>query len=204
MDKHRLELFSDGVFVIVLTLLVLDLKPPLHPESLVGYQEIAPSLLVHAMAFYVIGTLWLHHHNIFMQVSRIRNRTLLLNLLMLFWVTLMPFGARIAADHPLAPLGISFFTTLRALYFTTILGMRFTVPSDAANRSELMALSRRGRRQMLVTVIGLLTAAALSWASPWFGYASLLAPAIGMFVGNRRSEAEGLREPEPGPVSPNV
>ena len=64
MDKHRLELFSDGVFAIILTLLVLDLKVP-HAEGLAGLREATPALLVHALTFFVVGMCWLMHHRAF-------------------------------------------------------------------------------------------------------------------------------------------
>lgn len=54
MTKQRLELFSDGVFAIVLTLLVLDLKVPSAP-GLAGLREIVPALLVHAASFFIVG-----------------------------------------------------------------------------------------------------------------------------------------------------
>ena len=61
MTKHRLELFSDGVFAIVLTLLALGLKVP-TAHGLAGLKEIAPALLVHAASFFIVGVFWLIHH----------------------------------------------------------------------------------------------------------------------------------------------
>ena len=60
MDKHRLELFSDGVFAIILTLLVLDLKVP-HAEGLAGLREATPALLMHALTFFIVGMGWVLH-----------------------------------------------------------------------------------------------------------------------------------------------
>ena len=63
MNKHRLELFSDGVFAIVLTLLVLDLHVPLAYGA-AAFFEIVPALLVHAASFLVGASLWMAHHGV--------------------------------------------------------------------------------------------------------------------------------------------
>ena len=97
MDKHRLELFSDGVFAIILTLLVLDLKVP-HADGLAGLREATPALLVHALTFFIVGMGWVLHHRTFFIKTDIGDRLVNLSLLALFWVTLLPFGAHIAAS----------------------------------------------------------------------------------------------------------
>src|SRR6476646_7602836 len=96
MNKNRVELFSDGVFAIVLTLLVLNLKVPAS-HGLTALRDITPALIVHAATFLLVGVMWVGQH-----------RALLFNLLILFCVTLLPFAAENAADRPLDPLGASF------------------------------------------------------------------------------------------------
>jgi len=61
MNKQRLELFSDGVFAIILTLLVLDLHTPAG-HGLEVLAEVWPALLVHAASFLLVGMLWIIHH----------------------------------------------------------------------------------------------------------------------------------------------
>src|ERR1700712_2512689 len=102
--KERLELFSDGVFAIILTLLVLDLKVP-ESVGLVGLRAALPGLIVHAGAFFVIGMAWITHHQFLEHVERIGSNMLGYNLLTLFWITLVPYGARIAAEQPHDGLG---------------------------------------------------------------------------------------------------
>jgi uncharacterized membrane protein len=165
VTKHRMELFSDGVFVIVLTLLVLDLKPP-EADGWAGLLAIAPGLAVHAMTFLIVGVLWLGHHNFLSSVEVVSPRTLLLNLLTLFWVTLIPFGARIAAEHPLGHLGIGLITACRGFYGFSQIAMIRTTSRDAK--------ASRGRRWVgILQCTALLLAAALCAISPWFGYAMI-------------------------------
>jgi len=99
MTKHRLELFSDGVFAIVLTMLVLDLRVP-SAHGVAGLWEIAPALLVHAASFLVVASFWIVHHGVLVRVVEINSRTLKLNLLSLFWF-LLSLATQYAPQRPL-------------------------------------------------------------------------------------------------------
>ena len=174
MTKHRVELFSDGVFAIVLTLLVLDLRSP-AAHGLAGLVQIAPALLVHATAFFTVGAFWLTHHGIMARVIEIRSRTLMLNLLALFWITLIPFGAKNAAERPFEPLGASLISLCCGGYLLALLAARLTAHSTIDDNAAMR--SWRTRRVVLVStmVTADLLCAALAWITPWVGYAASLA-----------------------------
>jgi TMEM175 potassium channel family protein len=182
MDKHRLELFSDGVFVIVLTLLVLDLEPPPHLQSLSAISEVTPGLIVHAGVFYLIGMAWFLHHNMLTRVHHVSRRTLLLNLLALFWITLIPFAGRMIVEDPMASLGIALLVACRGFYALSLLAMRLSAQSFIDEYPELKPLLRR-LTWLSLTLAGVqLVAAPLCWVSPWFGYAALLTAIAGPFI----------------------
>jgi uncharacterized membrane protein len=173
VTKNRLELFSDGVFAIVLTLLALDLRAP-RTHGLGGLTEVAPALGVHAASFFVVGVLWLQHHGALARVLDIKFRTLLLNLLFLFWITLIPFGARVAAERPLEPLGPSLISGITGLAFLALLLTRLTAHS-ALDDNPRLARWRRGRIVMLSALILMdLVCAAGAWVLPWIGYAAAI------------------------------
>jgi uncharacterized membrane protein len=197
MTKHRLELFSDGVFAIVLTLLVLDLKVP-SVRGLAGVAEIAPALLVHAVVFFLVGVLWMVHHGALERVIEIAPRTLLLNLLSLFWVTLLPFAAKNAAEHPLEPLGASLMTTACGAYLASIVCMRLSTHS-AIDDNAAMRPWRAGRLRLgLGIAMTDAACAALSWVSPWFGYVSALATVVILLVLPTPQQAEQKIAGKPG------
>jgi uncharacterized membrane protein len=198
MTKHRLELFSDGVFAIVLTLLVLDLRTP-QALGVAGLREAIPALLVHAATFAVVGLMWVSHHNAFAAVEEVRADGLVLNLFALFWLTLMPFAAKVAAAHPLDPLGPS---TLAACYGSYTLGLvaarlRLRGPHDdtAAGREILRRVSR------FIGALGAvrLVFAGLAWLSPWWGYAAL-GTVVGNILVGPSLEAARRMLPEPKPT----
>jgi uncharacterized membrane protein len=92
--NNRIIGFSDGVFAIAITLLVLtiDLPANLPSEEVRSFLRGAlPQVLVYALSFMVIGTFWLRHHNMFDMCRAVDARILVLNLVFLAFVSLLPF-----------------------------------------------------------------------------------------------------------------
>ena len=94
---ERLILFSDAVFAIAITLLVIEIKVPERKE-LFNYHEFVEimkerlvDILSYLLSFAVIGQFWISHHRLFRYVNDYNNKLIWLNLHMLFWVALMPF-----------------------------------------------------------------------------------------------------------------
>ena len=179
---QRLELFSDGVFAIMLTLLVLDLKVP-EQLGLAGLRTAAPGLLVHAGAFFVIGMMWIGHHQWLEHVQRISTEILGFNLFGLFWVTLLPYGARIAAERPHDGLGAAIMTAGVSLALTSTMVMNGLGRYESVALDPIMRPFRRRRRLFFIGYIALgFLAARLCFVSPWFGFGFLSTTIINLFI----------------------
>jgi uncharacterized membrane protein len=93
----RIVFFSDAVFAIAITLLVLDLRAPTPNASLPadglnqGLVDLVPKLISYLVSFFVIGLYWVSHHRLFQFVRRFDSRLMWLNLLLLFGVAFLPF-----------------------------------------------------------------------------------------------------------------
>jgi uncharacterized membrane protein len=197
MTKHRLELFSDGVFAILLTLLVLDLRLP-AARGAAGLAEIAPALVVHAATFFGVGILWMTHHGALARVLEIRTRTLLLNLVSLFWVTLLPFAAKCAAERPDDPLGASLMAASVGGFLGSMIAMRLSAHSTIDDNPKLRRW-RAGRLWLgMAFTLGDFAAAAAAWTWPWTGYAAALATVVMMLLMPTPAEVERRMEPEAG------
>ena len=100
--SNRIIGFSDGVFAIAITLLVLTINVPSNltsSEEVSGFlQQALPQLVVYAAAFMVIGTFWLRHHRMFMLCRAVDGRMLILNLVFLAFVALLPFPTDLLGD----------------------------------------------------------------------------------------------------------
>ena len=97
----RLETFSDGVFAIAATLLVLEIGVDSARGQDLGGKllHIWPSYLAYATSFLVIGIIWINHHHIVAMIARVDRPFLFINLLLLLVVSFIPFPTRLVAQY---------------------------------------------------------------------------------------------------------
>jgi uncharacterized membrane protein len=97
----RLEAFSDGVFAIAITLLVLDIALPLGASNhlLRSVGDLWPTYLAYIASFSTIGSLWLGHNAITEYLERASATFIRLNLLLLLFVSFLPFPTKLVADY---------------------------------------------------------------------------------------------------------
>jgi uncharacterized membrane protein len=104
MRTGRLEAFSDGVFAIAITLLVLDLAVPRREDTHPGElgRRLAdqwPSYFAYIVSFLVIGIIWVNHHAVFSRVRQVDRVTLFANLALLLFVSVLPFPTHLMAEY---------------------------------------------------------------------------------------------------------
>jgi uncharacterized membrane protein len=99
MKTGRVEAFSDGVFAIAITLLVLDLRLP--GTGSLTHQLLAawPHYFAYVVSFLTIGIMWMNHHTILGHVTRVDRPLLVLNLLLLMGIVAIPFPTTLVAEH---------------------------------------------------------------------------------------------------------
>jgi uncharacterized membrane protein len=115
MNKNRLENFSDGVFAIAVTLLVLNIRIPdtkNMDNQLLNHVllHLAPHLLTFIFSFLVIGVFWIAHHRIFSFVNIPDSTLLWINNVYLLFIALTPFPASILSENPFLPTAILAYT----------------------------------------------------------------------------------------------
>jgi len=100
-ETSRIEAFSDGVFAIAITLLILEIKvpPPGSGELSLALARQWPSYLSFLMSFAFIGIMWINHHRLFTHIARSDDVLLILNLLLLLGVIVVPFPTAVLATH---------------------------------------------------------------------------------------------------------
>src|SRR4051812_12235575 len=108
-ETQRVEAFSDGVFAIAITLLILDLHLSGdtggldNGELLAALVRLAPTYLAFLISFAFIGVMWINHHRLFTLIARTDTPLLLLNLLLLLGVTILPFPTALVSEHLFGP-----------------------------------------------------------------------------------------------------
>ena len=89
MRADRLQAFTDGVVAILITILVLELRPP-HGDHLADILDEKGVILAYVLSFVFVAIYWNNHHHLLQLVHRVDGRTLWANIHLLFWLSLTP------------------------------------------------------------------------------------------------------------------
>lgn len=102
MEKSRLEAFSDGVFAIVITLLILDIRFPdvAYSQFASALRSLLPRILAYVMSFIIIGVYWVTHHASMHAMRKTDRNFLWLNILLLLCVSFIPFPTSLLGRYP--------------------------------------------------------------------------------------------------------
>ncbi len=125
-STNRIEAYSDGVFAIIVTLLILEIKVPrLLQPTLVGFltatAPLLPKLISFVFSFFVLAVFWVNHHAMFHRLVRSDAKLLWLNNLLLLFLTMIPFTTAFLGDNPLTSPVIALYAanlTLAGASFT--------------------------------------------------------------------------------------
>ena len=108
MNKNRVEALSDGVFAIVITLLILDIQVPEveYSELAASLVAVLPRIFAYVISFGVIGVYWLAHHQSLLLVKKLNGFLIWLNLIYLLAVSFMPVPTALLGRYPMQPIPI--------------------------------------------------------------------------------------------------
>ena len=100
MHKGRMEAFSDGVLAIVITIMVLELKPP-HGADLDTLRGQLPTILSYVLSFVFVAIYWNNHHHLLQAARHVNGSVLWANMHLLFWLSLTPVRDGVDGRQPL-------------------------------------------------------------------------------------------------------
>ena len=127
MKKTRLEAFSDGVFAIVITLLILNVKLPevQYNNLMPGLIDMLPTIGVYILSFLLIGMYWVFHHFALTLLSEVDGLLVWLNILFLLFVSFLPFPTMLLSKYPFQTIPIVIYAS--NLLLVNLTGFVFTV-----------------------------------------------------------------------------
>ncbi|WP_090574686.1 TMEM175 family protein [Paenibacillus sp. OV219] len=186
MKANRMEAFSDGVLAIIITIMVLEFKVP-EDHDWGALVELGPKILSYIFSFVYVGIYWNNHHHLVHMVRTMSGRLMWLNLLLLFWLSLVPFttawmGESHFASTPTALYGI--ILMLAALSYWLL--QRAIMKQHASDSQFVMALGKdlKGKLSPVLYLIAILTAYVSAWISCFF----FVLVAVIWFVPDKRIE----------------
>jgi uncharacterized membrane protein len=184
METKRLEAFSDGVLAVIITIMVLELNQPAG-TNLHDLVKLWPHFLVYALSFQLIGIYWNNHHQMFRATKHINASVMWLNLLLLFFLSLVPFftawfGENHADKIPTACFGAVLFAASVAY----ALLLQAIVRANKDDQKLLAAVSHDTKGVISSAIY--LVAIPLAFINSWISIGLYLTVACIWFIPDRR------------------
>lgn len=178
MNKNRLEAFSDGVFAIVITLLVLDIRIPKVDYAHLWDAIIAimPKIISYVYSFFIIGIYWVSHHNITRWITAIDRTIIWLNITLLLFVGFIPFPTSLMGEYPFQKIPIVLYgLTLLASNLTGYLTWRYVSKNNRFLDPNIPEKEIRGINMSFLFVnLFYVIAIGVSFVNPYLSYIMFL------------------------------
>jgi uncharacterized membrane protein len=186
MGKGRLEAFSDGVFAIIITIMVLELKVP-HGADWAALEPLLPVFLSYVLSFVYVGIYWNNHHHMLHATEQVNGAVLWANLHILFWLSLIPFatgwlGENQGANLPTAVYGAILF--MAAIAYVLLQRSIIAAEGESSLLKKAVGKDTKG----IVSQILLVTAIPVAFVEPWASEAIYVLIALIWLIPDRRIE----------------
>ena len=156
---RRLSLFSDGVFAVLITILVLELKPP-RADTFSALLPLWPTGLSYAVSYLFIAIVWINHHHLFSYAEMATPRLMWSNFAHLFSVSLIPFTTEWIAESRLAAAPVAMYAAVFVVVNITYVALCWEAV-DRPGRGDVTSRMRRLLHMRSFITIGVFSAAAV-------------------------------------------
>jgi len=186
VSRGRLEAFSDGVIAVLITIMVLDLRPPAG-SSFSDLRPLVSKLLVYVLSFVFLAIYWNNHHHLMHAVERISGRVLWANAHLLFWLSLTPAATDWMGSHardraPVVVYGVVLLGSAVAYFVLT--RALLAVHQPGSTLAVAIGADWKGKLSAIAYVAGIVCA----FVAPLLAIAVYVAVAIVWLVPDRRIE----------------
>jgi uncharacterized membrane protein len=186
MGKGRLEAFSDGVIAILITIMVLELRPPVG-ANLTALLPLIPVFLSYVLSFVYLAIYWNNHHHLFQAVQRVNGRVLWTNMHLLFWLSMVPFvtawmGENNFAAWPVALYGVVLLLAACA-YFLLVRSL-LSLHGQDSTLATALGSDFKGKISIVIYAVAVL----LAFVLPLLSCALYVLVAVIWFIPDQRIE----------------
>ncbi len=157
-SPDRVRLFSDAVFAVIITILVLKLKPP-SADSFSALLPLWPTGLSYVVRYLFIAIVWVNHHHLFGYAEAATPRLVWSNFAHLFSVSLIPFTTEWIADSRLAAAPMALYAAIFVLVNITYLALCWEAVDRPAHEDVTQRMRRMLRMRSFITIGGFAAAA---------------------------------------------
>lgn len=185
-DADRLEAFSDGVIAVIITIMVLELKPP-HGADWAALRPTLPTFAAYVMSFVFVGIYWNNHHHMLRATNGVDGRAMWANLHLLFWLSLAPFTTSWLGENPTAAVPTALYgfgLLMDAIAFTLLQNALLAVNGPDSAFAAAVKADFKGKVSLALYV----AAIGFAFMSPAISDVIFVAVAVMWFVPDRRFE----------------
>lgn len=186
MRRNRLEALSDGVFAVIITIMVLEMKVP-RGTDLAALQATLPVFLVYVLSFVNVGIYWNNHHHLLYAAERIDGRVMWANLHLLFWLSLIPFTTGWMGENHFAAIPTAIYgcdLILAAVAYTILQATLVAANGRGSPLARAIGGDAKGRASVALYA----TAIGLAFVNQWIADAIYVAVAAMWLIPDRRIE----------------
>jgi uncharacterized membrane protein len=188
MGKSRLEAFSDGVFAILITIMVLELKVP-HGGGFAALKPLLPVFCSYILSFIYVGIYWNNHHHLLHSMRRVSGGILWANLHLLFWLSLFPFCTGWMGENHESPAPfVAYGIVLLMAAIAWLILQRMIIAHDGKDSLLKSAVGSDLKGKLSPFIY--LAAIALAFVSTWLSSALYALIAFVWLIPDRRIERE--------------
>ena len=186
MPKSRLEAFSDGVIAVIITIMVLEMKPP-HGTDFASLVPLWPVFLAYVLSYIYVGIYWNNHHHLMHAVHRVNGSILWANLHLLFWLSLIPFVTGWMSENHFASLTVAlygFVLLMSGLSFVMLTQCLVAIHGADSDIARWLRDDRKGKASVVIYAIAI----PLAFVEWWLAFGLYAVVAAIWFVPDRRIE----------------
>ena len=189
MNKTRLEAFSDAVIAIIMTIMVLELKVP-HGADIDALTPLLPVFLAYILSFVYLGIYWNNHHHMLQAARTVSGKVLWANLMLLFWLSLIPFATAWMGENHFAPLPTLVYGVILLMCALAYTLLQYKLTKHSHGENVVLATAVGSDLKGKISIALYVTAIALAFVQQNISHAIYVAVAVIWFIPDRRIERQ--------------
>src|SRR5467141_3602841 len=186
MKTNRVEAFSDGVIAIIITIMVLELKPP-HTPDFTSLARIWPTFFAYVLSFVIIAIYWVNHHHLIHLVTRVDSIVLWANMNLLFWISLIPWVTVYLGDNHALPFPVALYAAVSTAGAISFYLLRASITRHH-REPEFKRLNKKMVRKNLIAILIYIAAIVVAFIYPPLALVMIALPAAMYFLPERALE----------------
>jgi uncharacterized membrane protein len=183
MSKDRLEAFSDGMIAIIITIMVLELRPP-SEATWTALLPLIPVFLSNVLSLVFLGIYWNNHHHLLQAVEGVAGWVLWANMYLLFWLSMVPFVTAWMGENRFAAQPVALYVAVMLWPNYLLARALLTLHGQESRLATALGSDVKGKASLLLYLVAI----PLAFVAAWMACGRYVLVALIWFLPDRRIE----------------